>query len=80
MKDYLKIIIGTVLGTILVWYAGAMLGFFPFMGNDLAVREIGFCTLIICTVIAVCTCIILSAMKKSDTEKHDSSDSDKPGA
>ena len=50
MKDYLKIIIGTVLGTILVWYAGAMLGFFPFMGNDLAVREIGFCTLIICTV------------------------------
>ena len=79
MKDYLKIILGTVLGTILAWYAGAMLGFFPFAGNDLAVREIGFCTLIICTVIAVCTCIILSAVRKSNHGKHGGMDSDKPG-
>ena len=47
-----------------MFYFGAMVNFFPFIGNDLIAREIGFCTLIICGVIAVCTCIILSQINK----------------
>ena len=47
-------------GVIVSFYAGAMFGFFPFAADDLAIRAIGFCTLIICMVVAVCTCIIIN--------------------
>ena len=59
-KNNIRIIVEVIVGVILAYYAGAMVNFFPFIGDDLLMREIGFCTLIICTVIAVCTCIIIS--------------------
>lgn len=52
-------ILGIGFAVIALFYVGAMFNFFPFIGDDLIVREIGFCTLIICLTIAVCTCIIL---------------------
>jgi hypothetical protein len=58
-KNNVKMILGIGFAVIALFYAGAMFNFFPFIGDDLIVREIGFCTLIICLTIAVCTCIIL---------------------
>jgi len=58
-----KLILGVLFGVIILFYTGAMFNFFPFIGNDLVSNEIGFCTLIICLVIAVCTCIILEKSK-----------------
>ena len=55
-----KLILGVLFGVIFLFYAGAMFDFFPFIIiNDLVLRGVGFCTLIVCLVIAVCTCIIL---------------------
>ena len=51
-------------GTAVGRYAGAMLNFFPFIGDDLTIKAIGFCTLIICTVVAVCTHFIMEKMDK----------------
>ena len=55
-----KIIVGVIIGVIIAYYIGAMFNFFPFIADDLTIRAIGFCTLIICVVIAICTCIIIS--------------------
>ena len=55
-----KLIWGVLIGVIILFYTGAMFDFFPFIIiNDLVLRGVGFCTLIVCLVIAVCTCIIL---------------------
>ncbi|MPM96061.1 hypothetical protein SDC9_143217 [bioreactor metagenome] len=47
-----------------LWYCGAILDFLPFLGDDFAVRAIGFTGLLICVVIVVCTCWIISEIKK----------------
>ena len=62
-KDVL-FVLKAIVGVIVAFYAGAMLGFLPFFGDDLVVRVIGFCTLIICTVIVICTRMILNAIQK----------------
>lgn len=54
-----KFILLVIILVIITFYAGAMFNFFPFMGDDLIINAIGFCTLIICTVIAICTCILM---------------------
>lgn len=51
----MKLVLFVIMGVIIAFYAGAMLNFFPFIGDDLTIKAIGFCTLIICTVVAVCT-------------------------
>ena len=56
----MRLIIGVVLGVVVLFYIGAMFGFFPFtICDDLVIRAVAFCTLIICLVIAVCTCFII---------------------
>ena len=60
----IKMIVGVIVGVIAAYYAGAMFNFFPFIAGDLTISAIGFCTLIICVVIAVCTCVIISNKKK----------------
>lgn len=59
-NNNIRIIVGVIVGVICTYYLGAMMNFFPFIGDDLVMCEIGFCTLIICTVVAICTCIIIS--------------------
>ena len=60
----IRIIIGVIAGVIAAYYAGAMFNFLPFLAGDLTISAVGFCTLIICVVIAVCTCIIISHKKE----------------
>ena len=63
-KDILRLVIFVVIGYIALWYAGAMCNFFPFLGDDFAVRAIGFTGLLICIVIVACVCWIIHENKK----------------
>ena len=61
----MRLIIGVVLGVVVLFYIGAMVGFFPFtISDDLVIRAVAVCTLIICLVIAVCTCFIIDFLDK----------------
>lgn len=64
MKKGFQFIVLTIVGVIVAWYAGAMFNFFPFMGDDLIMREIGFCTLIISAVVAACTVSIKNTLNE----------------
>lgn len=55
----ISVIFGVGFGVVLLFYVGAMFDFFPFVADDLVIRAMGFCTLIICLVIAICTYILL---------------------
>ena len=63
-KKIIRLIVCVIVCVIAAYYAGAMFNFFPFIAGDLTISAIGLCTLIICVVIAVCTCIILSHKKE----------------
>lgn len=63
-KDMLRLAIYVVIGYLVLWYTGAMYNFFPFLGNDFAVRAIGFTGLLICMVIVACTCWMIHENKK----------------
>ena len=58
-----KLVLYIAIGVILALVCGAFLDFYPFLGDDLVVREIQFCTFIICIVIAICTAVIISRKK-----------------
>lgn len=62
-KDRYRIAVSIVIGYIVLWYAGAMFSFFPFLGDD-AVSAIGFTGLLICLVIVACACRIIDEIKK----------------
>lgn len=59
MKETIRFILLAIIGVIIAFYAGAMFNFFPFIANDILVRAIGYSTLIICTTIVICTCLLL---------------------
>lgn len=63
-KELLRNSISIIIGFIVLWYCGAMIDFFPFIGDDFAVRAIGFTGLLICAVIVICTRWIISVIKK----------------
>lgn len=64
-KMKIRLIIGVVIGVVVLFYIGAMLGFLPFsLCDDLVIRAVAFCTLIICLVIAICTCFIIDFLDK----------------
>ena len=59
------VVLVVVLGVVVLFYIGAMFGFFPFsLCDDLVIRAVAFCTLIICLVIAICTCFIIDFLDK----------------
>ena len=59
MKKKISLLAGVYFGVVISFYLGAMLDFAPFVADNLVIRAIGFCTLIICMVVAICTCLIL---------------------
>lgn len=63
-NNKISLIIGVGIGVIALFYMDAMFDFFPFIADDLVIRALGFCTLIIGLVIAVCTCLILDFLSK----------------
>lgn len=63
-KKKISLLAGIVIGVVVLFYIGAMFDFFPFIADDLVIRALGFCTLIICIVLAVCTCFLLDHLDK----------------
>ena len=62
----------TCVGVIIAIYLAAMIDYFPFVANDLVVREIMSCTLIIAMLLAICTnCIILSIHSAQNSSQQD---------
>ena len=61
--------VAIIIGFIALWYAGAMLNFFPFsLGNDLILRAVGFTGLLLCAVLVICTCWIIDEIYKSSAQ------------
>lgn len=50
-----KLLLSVAICVLLALLCGAFLDFYPFAGDDLVVREIQYCTFVICMVIAACT-------------------------
>lgn len=63
LRKEVRFIVGIAIGVVVAFYVGAMWNFAPFLGDDLGIRAIGFCTLIICVVMAICTCIIIDKIE-----------------
>lgn len=63
-KKKISLLIGVVIGVVILFYIGAMFNFFPFIADDLVIRALGFCTLIICLMVAICTCFLLDFLNK----------------
>lgn len=63
-NNIIRVAVPIIIGYIVLWYAGAMFNFFPFLGDDFAVRAVGFTGLLICIVVVLCTCWIISEIRK----------------
>lgn len=61
MKKF-HIVFIALIGVIIVLFLGGMFNFYPFLGTDLIVREVQFCTFLICLVMIICTCIIETSL------------------
>lgn len=62
-KQTKRFVLYVGIGVVITLICGAFLDFYPFLGDDLVVREIQFCTFVICIVMAICTAIIVSKRK-----------------
>lgn len=63
-KFYTKIILYCVGGFILFYYIFAFFDFVPFIADDLTNKVIPLCSMLVCTVVAVCTCLIINEIRK----------------
>lgn len=68
-----RFVVGIFVASVVAYYVGANTGFFPFFAGDYVVEVIGYCTMIICTVVAFCTRAILRALR----EEHGKDPQDK---
>ena len=59
----IRLILGIVFGVVAAYYVGAMINFQPFVADDLTISAIGFGTLIVSAVIAVCSCVIIMEIR-----------------
>ncbi len=53
----------TCIGAIGTLILGSAVEFYPFLGDEIVVREIQFCSSVICIVVVMCTNIIISNRK-----------------
>lgn len=63
MKDIERNAICLVVGFIILWYAGAMFNFFPFIGGDLTINAVGYTGFMVVIVIVICTCWIVDTIR-----------------
>ena len=75
MESGWHFILGIAVGVIAAYYIGEIFSFFPFTDDSsFIIRAVGFCTLIVCVVVAICTNLIISEIRKNrptdaETEK-----------
>lgn len=63
-KFYAKIILYCVGGFILFYYIFAFFDFIPFIADDLTNKVIPLCSMLVCAVVAGCTCLIINEIRK----------------
>lgn len=63
--NLMRYVILTIVGFVIGYYAGGMYNFFPFLG-DMTIRATGFCSLIVCTVVTICTYIIIEKIDENN--------------
>lgn len=63
-KESTIFVLKICVGVYFFFYLGGMIDFLVVLASDLIAREIGFCTLIICVVIAICTNKIINEIRK----------------
>lgn len=63
MSDMTRNAVCIIIGFIVLWYAGAMIGFFPFVGDS---AEVGYTGLLVVIAIVACTCWIIETITKKD--------------
>ena len=63
MRSHVRNALALIVGFIVLWYAGAMFNFFPFMANDLTLSAVGFTGLLLCIVMVLCTVWIISELR-----------------
>ena len=62
-RDGLRLAIFLLVAYIALWYAGAMLNFLPFLGDDVTLRAVGYTGLLLAGLIVACTAWILRAIR-----------------
>lgn len=68
MKDMIRNAVLIIVGFIVLWYVGAMFNFLPFLGDYLEARANAYTGLLVSTVIVICTCWIISEIRKGKDE------------
>lgn len=56
---------GMLVEFIALWYLGALMDFFPFLGDDFGVRAAGFTGLLVCLNVALCAGWIMEELRRS---------------
>ena len=77
MKKDVIFVLKAIVGICIAFFVGGMFDFFPFFFlKDIIVKEIAFCTLLICTVVVICSRMILNAVQKGKepTEEQEASE------
>lgn len=59
MKEPTRFVLFVVAAAAVLFYVGAMFGFLPFLSQSPAVAAIGFSTILLSALIAICTVLIL---------------------
>lgn len=73
-----KYVVGAIIAAIVGYYVGAYTNFFPFVADDIVVKEIGYCTMIICGVVGFCTRAVLRSINRRQGDEP-SEDKDEDG-
>ena len=60
MKDMQRNAVCIIIMYIVLWYAGAMFDFFPFIGGD----SVAFTGLLVVVATVICTCWIIDTIRK----------------
>lgn len=63
-KKHIIFVSRVLVSAMILIYIGGMFNYFPFIADDLTLRGIEYCTMVICGVAAACTCRILSEINK----------------
>lgn len=66
-----------VVGYVILWYAGAMLDFFPFsIAGDLSINAVAYTGLLVCTAVVLCAGWIVEEIHRAGEDREGGKDRD----
>lgn len=64
-----------VVGFVILWYAGAMLDFFPFsIANDMSINAVAYTGLLVCVVTVLCAGWIVEEIHRASKDREGGND------